>query len=120
MDQGLGMRCHKVTFKFPWLLGDLSLRVQVPNNHILTQNLYYNYYYPNPKYLIIGYMDPLGMVFRVWGFGVYQDLGMERQTVGARTIAMLKVCHAKGPKATAAPAQATVAPNAKLYCADSG
>ena len=40
----------------------LPLRVQVPNNHILTQNLYYNYYYPNPKYLIIGYMDPLGSV----------------------------------------------------------
>ena len=39
---------------------DIPLRVQVPNNHILTQNLYYNYYYPNPKYLIIGYMDPLG------------------------------------------------------------
>ena len=38
----------------------IPLRVQVPNNHILTQNLYYNYYYPNPKYLIIGYMDPLG------------------------------------------------------------
>ena len=34
------------------------LRVQVPNNQILTQNLYYNYYYPRPKYLIIGYMDP--------------------------------------------------------------
>ena len=39
----------------------LSLRVQVPNNHILTQNLYYNYYYPKPKYPIIGYMDPLGL-----------------------------------------------------------
>ena len=38
----------------------LTLRVQVPNNHILTQNMYYNYYYPNPKYQIIGYMDPLG------------------------------------------------------------
>ena len=25
-----------------------TLRVQVPNNHILTQNLYYNYYYPKP------------------------------------------------------------------------
>ena len=35
-------------------------RVQVLNNHILTQNLYYNYYYQNPKYLIIGYLDPLG------------------------------------------------------------
>ena len=38
------------------------LRVQVPNNRILTQNLYYNYYYPNPKYLIIGYLDPLGIL----------------------------------------------------------
>ena len=44
---------------------DHSLRVQVPNNHILTPNLYYNYYYPNPKYVIIGYMDPPG--FRVLG-----------------------------------------------------
>ena len=38
----------------------LPLRVQVLNNHILTQNQYSNYYYPKPKYLIIGYMDPLG------------------------------------------------------------
>ena len=30
------------------------------NNHLLTQNLYYNYYYPKPKYQIIGYLDPLG------------------------------------------------------------
>ena len=37
-----------------------SLRVQVPNNQILTQDLYYNSYYPNPKYLILAYMDPLG------------------------------------------------------------
>ena len=28
--------------------GLLTLRVQVPNNQILTQDLYYNYYYPNP------------------------------------------------------------------------
>ena len=35
-----------------------TLRVQVPNNHILAQNLYYNSYYPNPKYPIIGYLDP--------------------------------------------------------------
>ena len=41
----------------------VPLRVQVPKNHILTQNLYENYYYPNPKYLIIGYMDPLGTVY---------------------------------------------------------
>ena len=36
----------------------LTLRVQVPNNHILNQNLHQNYYYQNPKYLIIGYLDP--------------------------------------------------------------
>ena len=38
----------------------VTLRVQVPNNRILNQNLYCNYYSPNPKYLVIGYMDPLG------------------------------------------------------------
>ena len=38
----------------------LSLRVQVPNSYILTQNLYYNYHCPKPKHLIIGYLDPLG------------------------------------------------------------
>ena len=37
--------------------------VQVPSNHILTQNQYYNYYYPKPKYLVLGYMDPLGMSY---------------------------------------------------------
>ena len=36
----------------------LTPRVQVPNIHILTPNLYYNYYYQYPKYLNIGYMDP--------------------------------------------------------------
>ena len=40
-----------------------SLRVQVPNNHILTENLYYTYYYPNSKYLVIGHMDPFGFTF---------------------------------------------------------
>ena len=39
--------------------GILTLRVQVPSNPILTQNLYYNYYYAKPKCLIIGYLDPL-------------------------------------------------------------
>ena len=42
-----------------------TLRVQVPNTHIPTQKLYYNYYSPNPKYLVIGYMDPLGDVLSV-------------------------------------------------------
>ena len=35
-----------------------TLRVQVPNNHILPQNLYLSYFCPNPKYLNIGYLDP--------------------------------------------------------------
>ena len=50
--------------------------VQVPNNHILTQNLYNNHYYPKLKSLIIGFLDPLGksgfrahMRLRVWSFG---------------------------------------------------
>ena len=38
----------------------LVLRVQVSNYHIPTQDVYYNYCFPNPKYLVIGYMDPLG------------------------------------------------------------
>ena len=62
----------------PWMLRDkelhrrvwvwftcISLRVQVPNNHILTQNMYHNYYYTKPKYPIIRYLDPLGMLFTV-------------------------------------------------------
>ena len=39
----------------------ISLRVQVSDNHILTQNQYYRFSYPNPRYLIILYMDPLGI-----------------------------------------------------------
>ena len=39
---------------------NITPRVQVLKNQILTQNLSYNYYYPKPKYLIIGYMDPSG------------------------------------------------------------
>ena len=34
------------------------LRVQVFNIHMFPPNLYHNYYYPKPKYLIIGYLDP--------------------------------------------------------------
>ena len=46
---GLGFRVNPET-----------LRVQILENHILAQNLYKNDDYPRPKYLIIGYMDPLG------------------------------------------------------------
>ena len=44
----------RVTF----VRAEQPLRVQVPNDHILAQNLYYNCYCPNPKYLNIGYLDP--------------------------------------------------------------
>ena len=33
-----------------------TLRVLVPKKTIPTQNVYYNYYYQNPKYVIIGYL----------------------------------------------------------------
>ena len=46
------------SFEGLWALISPTLRVQVPNNHILSQNLYCNYYYPNPTYLNIGYLDP--------------------------------------------------------------
>ena len=39
---------------------------------MLAQNLYYNYYYPKPKYLIIGYKDPLGQCS-----AVIQDISQE-------------------------------------------
>ena len=48
--------CHQVDCVD--VLYSVTLRVQVPNNHILAQKLYYNYYYPNPKYPNIGYMYP--------------------------------------------------------------
>ena len=52
----------------------VTLRVQVPNNHILTQILYYNCYYPNPKYLVIGHMDPLAYVR---GFSLERPICLE-------------------------------------------
>ena len=52
---------HTVTLNPKPRLIPCPIRVQVPNNHILAQNQYYNYYYPKTKYLIIGYLDPLGL-----------------------------------------------------------
>ena len=49
---GIGGLARRIRDPFP--------RVQVPNNHILTQSQYYNHYDPKPQYLIIGYMDTLG------------------------------------------------------------
>ena len=39
----------------------ITLRVQVPNNHILPK-IELHAYYPKPKYLIIGSFGPLGTV----------------------------------------------------------
>ena len=55
-----------------------TLFVQVPNKHILTHNLYYNYYYPNPKYLIIGYMDRLGYSNSVRPLQLRASLGLKK------------------------------------------
>ena len=37
-----------------------TLRVQEADNHILAPNLYFENNYPKPRYLIIGFLDPLG------------------------------------------------------------
>ena len=42
----------------PFAVLEFTLKVQILNNHILTQNRDYHSYYPNPKYLLLGYMDP--------------------------------------------------------------
>ena len=60
LQAAIGASTSRSALAWGTKLLDVTLRVQVPNNHILTQNQYYNYYYPKPKYLIIGYMDPLG------------------------------------------------------------
>ena len=39
-----------------------TLRVQVPNNHILTHNLYYNYYHPKPKVPKYWVLGPSGII----------------------------------------------------------
>ena len=44
--QDMGIRRHEVLFIS---FKKLPLRVQVLNNHILTQNLYYKYYLLLPK-----------------------------------------------------------------------
>ena len=43
-----------------------TLRVQVPNNYVLTQYLYYNYYYPKPKStLLLGTWTLCGSIVRI-------------------------------------------------------
>ena len=43
------------------LIRAVGSRLAGTNTQILTQSLYFNYYHLNPKYLIIGYMDTLGL-----------------------------------------------------------
>ena len=48
-----------------------SVRVQVSTSHrLITLNQCYNYYHPKPKYLIVGYMDPLGLMLEMHFPGV--------------------------------------------------
>ena len=49
----------------PILLGLLKNNLEVSKRH--TQNLHWNSYYPKPKYLIIGYLDPLGLLHQISG-----------------------------------------------------
>ena len=42
----------------------------VKNQSYTYPKLNYNYNSPKPKYLIIGYMDPLGKVYRISGLGL--------------------------------------------------
>ena len=74
MVEGLGHRARGGG----WSLGGLnvSLRVQVPKNHILTQNLYHKLLLPKTKYLIIGYLDPLGLGCSSFGLRA-EGLGFE-------------------------------------------
>ena len=55
-------------FKFTRVMQVQTLRVQVPNNHILTQSQYYNYFSPKPKYLIFRYINhgPSGKGIRLY------------------------------------------------------
>ena len=58
----LSCLCLMVVHEEEWCTWNLesTLRVQVPNNQILTKNLYQDQYYQNPKHPIIGHMDPYG------------------------------------------------------------
>ena len=52
--EGYGLNCKaELGSKDDPSLPFETLRVQVPNNHILTQNQYSNSYYPKPKYQIV-------------------------------------------------------------------
>ena len=54
--------------------------------HILTQNLYYNYYYPNLKYQVLGYMDLLGKGLRNYPRTVKPQTLASRGAVGFRAL----------------------------------
>ena len=76
--------CFSLLFFYNLRSASLPLRVQVPNNHILTQSLYYNPYYPKPKYLIIGYLDPLGSILCQLSLLDLQDLWPWRFNLGSQ------------------------------------
>ena len=60
-------------------LQSLLLRVQVPHNHILTPNLYYNYCYPNPKYPIMVH-GPLGYSYPSPRSSIPSQLSMTKKS----------------------------------------
>ena len=65
--QVLAVTCQKTPKRthalFHITLFHITLRAQVPNNHILIQNLYYHDFYPNPKYLISCWaLEPLAYI----------------------------------------------------------
>ena len=72
---------HQVTSVLGMTKRGLAQRVQVPNSHILASNLYHKHYYPKPKYIIIGYMDPLG---RVWGLGTLSVARFSPSTIALK------------------------------------
>ena len=57
---------------------NLFLMVQVPNSHILPQNLPWNSYYPSPKYPILWHLDLKGPKY--WALGPFGYLSRNQRT----------------------------------------
>ena len=94
--QNWGWKYLSVEFQYRAcsVLNPRTLRVQVHNNHVIfTQSLYYNYYYPKPKYLILGYLDPLGKV--LWVVPFRRLLG---RASSLRTVTFKFGPHGQNPK----------------------
>ena len=65
MQRQAHMRFHEslgLATKSSGLGSRVSQRVRVLKNHKRNPNLYYDYYSPNLKHFIIGYLDPPGYV----------------------------------------------------------